>query len=125
MADGHQHVLELPVLGQRVVGITRDEGRQAQVGGQGRGLRDQQVVIGSQVVLELREHATAQSGHVRDVLRVPAHRGTSPCTVTRQEPPRDLAMPTAGEQHQALGVPRQQLVGEARDTLGAIEVRRR
>ncbi len=122
--DGHQHILELPVLRQRVVGVTGDDGGQAQVVGHGRSLRDEEVVVGSQVVLELREHATAEPGDVRDVLRVPAHRRVSPGAVAGQESPRDLALPTAGEQRHPLGVPRQQLVGEARYPLGAIQVRR-
>ena len=124
VADGHQHILELTVLGQGVVGVARDQGRQPQIGSQVGDLVDQQVIVRTQVMLELREHAAAQPGHVRDVLRVPAQRGTGTLSVTRQEPPRDLAVTAAGKQRQTLGVTRQQLVGEPGHALRAVQMRR-
>ncbi len=122
VADGHQHVLEHSVIVRGVVGVRGDERGQADLVSELGHAGDEQVVVGGEVVLELREHSAPEARDVREVLHVPAQGMTRPLLVAPQDPSRDLAMSAAREQHQPVRVLLEQLVREPRDALGAGEV---
>ena len=57
VANRGDHVLQLAALGQGVVDVVGDHGRQAELLGQAGGLGDQPVVVGQEVMLELEDEA--------------------------------------------------------------------
>ena len=70
-------------------------------------------------MLELDVEPVVRAEHPREA----SGRGGGPDPVAREEAPRELAVPAAGERHEAVGVPREQLVGEARHALRPRQVR--
>ncbi len=100
VADGHEHVLELSVGAQGVVGIVGHDRGQAGVMGQPRQLRHQPVIVGQEVVLEL--HVEPPSA--ANSLRQPSQRRGCTISVAGQQPTRHLAMATAGEDDESLVV---------------------
>src|SRR5674476_1411346 len=59
VADRHQDVVKLAVLWARVVDVVRDNHREAQLGGQARGLRHEPVVVGEEMMGQLDHEASA------------------------------------------------------------------
>ncbi len=57
VADRHHHVLQLAVLGERVVDVVRDGNREAELPGQPHRLGQEPVVVRQQVVLELKDES--------------------------------------------------------------------
>ena len=64
MADRGQDVVELAALGRGVVDVVGDDDRQPELVGQARGLRDEPVVVGQEVVRQLEEEARSSAGRV-------------------------------------------------------------
>ena len=86
MLDRRQDVVELAVLGRRVVDGVRDDDRQAQVGRQGRRLGDEPVVVGEQVVRQLDVEAVLAEDPGKAFRRRPCA-----APIADEQPPADLA----------------------------------
>ncbi len=123
MADGDQHVGQLAILGQRVVAVVGDHDRQAQPLGQVRGLGDQEVVVGQEVVLQLQEEAGPQADHRRIGLDIAPRDAGRAGPIAGQQTTGDLAMPTARERDQPLDMLGQERLREAGHALGPGQVR--
>ena len=95
MADTDEDVLELPVRAQRVVDAVRDDRGQAGILGQARQLRDEPVVIGQEVMLQLHVEAAGAEDPGEAL-----ERGRSALPVARQQATRQLPVTAARERHE-------------------------
>ena len=130
MADRRQHVLQLAVLGQRVVDVVRDDDRQAQLVGQARVSATSQSSSGSRWCWSSRTKPASAMRMARRTgpaaRTAPAYRSATARAPSRSpdpQPPRELAVAAARQRDQALRVLREQRVGEPRHPLGAGQVR--
>ena len=139
MADRAEHVLELAALGPGVMDVVRDDTGQAELVGQARGLGDEPVVLGQEVVLKLedeagRDRATAP-GSSPAAIRVMAVCAASakqagvafgdqpgPSSIAHPQPPGEFAVATSGQRDEALGVVGQKGLAEPRHALRAGQV---
>ena len=112
VANAHQHVLQLTIGRQRVVRVVGHDQRQAQLVGERDRFGHEPVVVREQVMLQLEmEVAVEHPGQpARGVLR--------PISIAGQQPPRDLAVATAGQGDEPLRLVAQARMGEARRALG-------
>ena len=120
MADRRQHVLELAALRPGVVDVVRHDDRQPELVGEGRRLGHEPVVVRQEVVREL-EIEAAPGNRAGECRR--GRPGALP--IADPQPPGDLALATARQRDEALGVLGEQLVAEARHGLRPGEVRPR
>jgi hypothetical protein len=87
--DADEHVLQLPILATRVVRVVRDDDAHARLGRERRGLLDEPVVVGQEVMLELEEEV------VDEQLGVATRDAGCARPVAGQQTPRDLAVAAA------------------------------
>ena len=99
VADRHEHVLQLPVGAQGVVGVVGHDRGQAGLVGQPRQLRDQPVVVGQQMVLQLHVEAVRGGDRLQ-----PRQRPCRTLAVAGQQPPGQLAVAAAGEDDEAVAM---------------------
>ena len=105
MADGRQDVLQLAILGKRVVDVVGDHDRQAELRGELGSLGDQPVVIGEQVMRELDEEPAGRRAVAPPEERgVPLRHRPRPRPVADPQPAGQLPVTAARQRHQALRV---------------------
>ena len=122
--DRRQDVLELAALRVRVVDVVGDHDRQPQLVGQPGGLRGEPVVVGQEVVRQLEHEARRRRRLPRpEQRRVPLRERAGALAIPRPQPPRELAVATAGQRDDPFVVRLQQLVGERGHGLRPGEVR--
>ena len=122
VADRGQHVVQLAFFGARVAHVVRDDDRQAELAGQARGLGDQPVVVGQEVVRELEDEAggcdpPCRAPAVRrrrrpEAPRVALRDGPRTLAVAGPEPPGQLAVAAPRERDEALRVLREEGLGD-------------
>ncbi len=134
--------MELAVLGERVADVVRDDDRQADLPGEARGLGDEPVVAGQEVVRQLedeaggRDRAAAGRGGAGHTARTrPARSPEDPRVALRDRPgprpiagqqaPGQLPVTAAGERDEPLGVLGEERLRDPRRPLRAGEVRPR
>ena len=145
MADRTDDVLELAALGPGVVDIVGHDAGQAELLGQAGGLRDQPVVLGQEMVLELEDEAgrrgaagsptggsppggPAAGGSPTGVASSPEQLGIpcgdppGPLAIADPQPAGELAVATPGQGQETLGMIGQECLAEARNALGAGQV---
>ena len=118
MADGGQDIGQLSIFRPGIVHIVGHHDRQAQLRGERRGLGDQPVVIGRQVMRQFDEEAAG-------TWPIPAteRRGVAlrdrPCAgpVPHPQPPDQLPVATAGQGDEPLSLAGQQRLTESRHAL--------
>ena len=124
MADRGQDVLELAVVGRRVVDVVGDDDRQAELAGQRRRLRHQPVVVGQQVVRQLDEEAVRRRAVATpEDAGIALGRGARAGPIADPQPTGDLPVPAARQGDDALVLGFEQLMAEPRHGLGAGKVR--
>src|SRR3990172_11048728 len=107
-----------------MVHVVRGDDREPELGGECRGLRHEPVVVGQEVVRELEEETALRRPVTSpEDRRIPLSYRPRPCPVTHPQSPGDLALTTAGQRDNALGVLGEKCLGEPRYALGSGQIR--